>query len=87
VDEVAALLDRPGGMGRTAAQALGYKELAAHLRGELTLDGAIELAVRRTRRFARRQRSWFRRDPRIRWHVHDGNPLALLDDLLGEWHE
>jgi tRNA dimethylallyltransferase len=87
LEEVAGLLARPVGMGRTAAQALGYKELAAHLRGELTLDGALDLAVRRTRRFARRQRSWFRRDPRIRWLTHDGNPVAVLDDLLGEWDE
>jgi tRNA dimethylallyltransferase len=85
LEEVAGLLERPGGLGRTAAQALGYKELAAHLRGEVSLDGALDLAVRRTRRFARRQRSWFRRDPRIRWLTHDGNPVAVLDDLLGEW--
>jgi tRNA dimethylallyltransferase len=87
LDEVAGLLEGPGGMGRTASQALGYKELAAHLRGELTLDGALDLAVRRTRRFARRQRSWFRRDPRIRWLAHDGNPVAVVDALLGEWDE
>ena len=87
LDEVAGLLERPRGMGRTAAQALGYKELAAHLRGELARDEALDLAVRRTRRFARRQRSWFRRDPRIRWLVHDGNPVAVADALLGEWDE
>ena len=54
-------------MSRTASQALGYKELLAHLRGEMTLDGGLELAVLRTRRFARRQERWFRRDPRIHW--------------------
>ena len=57
----------PGGISRTARQALGYKELLAHLDGALTLDEALDLAVRRTRRFARRQRAWFRRDPRITW--------------------
>lgn len=67
VDEVAALRDHPNGISRTAAQALGYKELLAHLHGDLTLDEAIDLAVRRTRRFARRQRAWFGRDPRITW--------------------
>lgn len=67
LDEVDALLagDRP--LSRTAAQALGYRELVAHRRGELALDEAVDLAVRRTRRFARRQRVWFRRDPRVRW--------------------
>lgn len=54
-------------LSRTARQALGYAELLRHLDGELTLDEAVELAVKRTRRFARRQQRWFRRDPRIRW--------------------
>ena len=65
LDEVRALAERP--ISRTASQALGYKELLAHLRGETTLDETLDLAVVRTRRFARRQQRWFRRDPRIRW--------------------
>jgi len=67
LEEVRRLRAHPLGMSRTAAQALGYKELAAHLDGEKTLDGAVELAVTRTRQLARRQRAWFRRDPRIQW--------------------
>lgn len=67
LDEVRALRAHPRGLSRTAAQALGYKELLAHLDGTWSLDDAVDLAVRRTRRFARRQRAWFRRDPRIRW--------------------
>ena len=54
-------------LSRTAAQALGYRELLAHVRGETSLDEAVAEAIRRTRRFARRQERWFRRDPRIRW--------------------
>jgi tRNA dimethylallyltransferase len=65
VAEVAALARRP--LSRTAAQALGYAELAAHLDGRLSLSEALDTAVRRTRRFARRQERWFRRDPRITW--------------------
>lgn len=65
LDEVRALAGRE--LSRTAAQALGYRELLDHLRGELTLEAAVEAAVARTRRFARRQQRWFRRDPRIRW--------------------
>ena len=65
LDEVRSLAEGP--ISRTASQALGYKELLAHLRGEATLDEALELAVVRTRRFARRQERWFRRDPRIHW--------------------
>ncbi len=83
VEEAARLLADPRGVSRTARQALGYRELFDHLAGQCTLDEAIELAVRRTRRFARRQRSWFRRDPRIRWLRAD-DPAELLDPLVDE---
>ncbi len=84
LDEVARLVAEPRGLSRTAAQALGYKELIAHLAGELPLDEALDLAVRRTRRFARRQRSWFRRDPRVRWLAAIDDPAALRDGLRAE---
>lgn len=77
--------DLPGHLSRTAAQALGYRELRAHLAGRATLAEAVEEAVRRTREFARRQRSWFRRDPRITWLATAANPLDLLPALLGDW--
>lgn len=85
VDEVAALAGRPGGLSRTAAQALGYREVLAHLRGECSLEDAVAQAVRRTRRFARRQRVWFRRDPRVTWYGCEQNPVALTGALLGDW--
>ena len=72
-------------MSRTARQALGYRELLDHLDGTCTLDEAIETADGRTRQFARRQRSWFRRDPRITWFGGPGNPVDLLPALLGDW--
>ena len=78
-DEVRSLAKRP--ISRTASQALGYKELLAHLRGEMTLDDALDLAVVRTRRFARRQERWFRRDPRIRWL----DAPASVADVLSAW--
>jgi tRNA dimethylallyltransferase len=53
--------------GRTASRALGYQQLLRYLTGEWTLDQARAETVRATRRFARRQESWFRRDPRITW--------------------
>jgi tRNA dimethylallyltransferase len=53
--------------GKTASRALGYQQMLRFLDGELTLDGARAETVRATRRFARRQESWFRRDPRVRW--------------------
>jgi tRNA dimethylallyltransferase len=53
--------------GKTASRALGYQQMLRHLDGELTLDDARAETVRATRRFARRQESWFRRDPRVLW--------------------
>lgn len=67
LDEVRALADAGRPIGRTASQALGYRQLLEHLRGEATLDEAVDRAEAATRRFARRQRSWFARDPRIDW--------------------
>jgi tRNA dimethylallyltransferase len=85
LDEVHDLAAAPGGLSRTARQALGYRELLAHLAGECDLDTALAEAISRTRRFARRQRVWFRRDPRVEWVGHTGNPLAVLDWLLRDW--
>ncbi len=53
--------------GRTASRALGYAQMLRHLAGEWTREQAREETVRATKRFARRQESWFRRDPRITW--------------------
>ena len=78
LEEVARLRARPEGISHTARQALGYRELLAHLDGESTLDEALDQAVRRTRKFARRQRAWFRRDPRITWLPADELPEAEL---------
>jgi tRNA dimethylallyltransferase len=86
VDEVQRLLDGPP-LSRTAAQAIGYKEIIGALSGgdESSLDAAFDTAVRRTRSFARRQRMWFRRDPRITWLGAAGNPCDLLPELLATW--
>ena len=63
--------------GRTACRALGYAQVLRHLAGECTEEQARDETVRATRRFARRQESWFRRDPRVVW-------LAPPDaDLVG----
>ncbi|MDH4146810.1 MAG: tRNA (adenosine(37)-N6)-dimethylallyltransferase MiaA [Acidimicrobiia bacterium] len=82
--EVAAVFGADPPPSRTARQALGYKELAATFAGELSVDDAVALAITRTRRFARRQQRWFRRDPRIRWLDPAENPLVALDALRGD---
>jgi tRNA dimethylallyltransferase len=85
IGEVEAL--RSAGMSRTARQALGYKEVLEHLEGRCPLDEAIDRADRRTRAFARRQRMWWRRDPRIGWYGSADNPLAVISQILGNWKE
>ena len=82
VAEVEGLLARPGGMSRTARQALGYRELIDHLQGRCSLDEAIDLTVLRTRQFAVRQERWFRRDPRIRWVDIEHDPVAEVLPVL-----
>jgi tRNA dimethylallyltransferase len=83
LDEVRTLA--AGRLSPTARQALGYRELLAHLDGRVTLEEAVAEAMRRTREFARRQRVWFRRDPRITWMGAESDPFAVLPALLGNW--
>jgi len=82
LDEVATLLARPGGLSRTAMQALGYKELIAHLHGDCSLDEAVDTVILRTRQYAVRQERWFRRDPRIRWVPIEHDPVAEVLPVL-----
>ncbi|MDI3402524.1 tRNA (adenosine(37)-N6)-dimethylallyltransferase MiaA [Streptomyces cavernicola] len=67
VDEVRTLEAQGLREGRTASRALGYQQVLAALAGECTEDEARAETVRATKRFARRQDSWFRRDPRVHW--------------------
>jgi tRNA dimethylallyltransferase len=85
VDEVRALAARPRGMSRTARQALGYREVLAHVEEGRPLDDCLDEAVRRTRQYARRQASWFRRDPRVVW-AGDGPEAATLVEHALEVH-
>jgi tRNA dimethylallyltransferase len=66
--------------GRTASRALGYQQLLRYLDGEWTLDEARRQTIKATRRFARRQESWFRRDPRVTWL--DAAAPTLLPEAL-----
>jgi len=78
VDEVRALAARGLRGGRTASRALGYQQVLRYLAGECREDDARAETVRATRRFVRRQRSWFRRDPRVGWLD------AAAPDLVGQ---
>jgi tRNA dimethylallyltransferase len=85
VEEVMSLTAHGLRDGRTASRALGYQQVLAHLDGLLTLDEARAETARATRRFVRRQRSWFRRDPRIRWlSARDDPGKAVMAVLSAE---
>ncbi|GGF40571.1 tRNA dimethylallyltransferase [Williamsia phyllosphaerae] len=77
VDEVIGLIDRGLRDGLTASRAIGYAQVLEVIDGDLDLDTARELTFTGTRRYVRRQRSWFRRDDRIRWF--DAAQDRLLD--------
>ena len=71
VDEVRALESRSLRQGRTASRALGYQQVLAFLAGECSEEEAFTATVTGTRRFARKQDAWFRKDPRIHWVAWD----------------
>jgi tRNA dimethylallyltransferase len=82
LEEVEGLVRRGLGRWLTSSQAIGYAEMTRHLNGLCTLDEAIEGTVRRTRALARRQRTWFRRDPRVRW-FEASDPASLREEIAG----
>ena len=82
VEEVKNLVSDGRELSKTASQALGYKQIISYIEGENTLEEAIESAIASTRRFARRQEKWFRRDPRIQWMEMQKDPLELLEEVI-----
>ena len=93
IDEVRSILDMGVPADATAMQGLGYKEIAGYLRGDIELGRAVELLKRNTRRFAKRQFTWFRRDKRIQWinvsEYSDAQEIAreIVGKLPEKWEE
>ena len=83
VEEVRGLVDVGLRRGRTASRALGYAQVLAYLNEETTQDRARESTIASTRRFVRRQESWFRRDPSIQWLGFDA--ADLVEQALACW--
>ena len=81
VDEVRRLMKNEAAFS-TAAQAIGYKEIAAALRGECALAEAVETLKRATRNYAKRQLTWFRRDARVRWVAAQGLSAAEIAEKI-----
>jgi len=82
VEEVGNLVSEGRKLSKTASQALGYKQIISYIDGENTLEEAIDSAISSTRRFARRQEKWFRRDPRIHWMDVKNDSLELLEEVI-----
>ena len=86
LDEVRGLMDAGAADALTSRQAIGYKELIDALEGRCTIGEAVDLIKLRSRRYAKRQLSWFRRDPRITWLDMDvldaGGAARLIVDAL-----
>ena len=85
VEEVRGLLDAGFREGVTAPQAIGYKEIVEALEGRCTMDEAVAAIKQATRRYGKRQRTWFRRDERILWIDADaGDARAVADEILAQ---
>ena len=91
IDEVQQLLQDGVLPEAQAMKAIGYKELALYLDGQLSLEAASELIKKRTRHFAKRQMTWFKRMPYIRWYekddfvTEDELASAVIQDIENEW--
>jgi tRNA dimethylallyltransferase len=83
VEETRELLQRGLEQNQTAMQALGYRQVMEHLRGERALAQTVELVKIKTRQFAKRQMTWFRRQLQIQWlSVREGDEVPTLVDQI-----
>ncbi|QUC02131.1 tRNA (adenosine(37)-N6)-dimethylallyltransferase MiaA [Atopobium sp. oral taxon 416] len=89
VKEVKGLMDQGLASALTALQAIGYKEIVSALNGEITLDEARKLIKKNTRHLAKRQLSWFHRDPRVNWldldKMTSDEAAEQIIAAVGEW--
>lgn len=83
LDEVRSLAASPDGLSKTARQAVGYRQLLAHVEDGAALDACVDDALTQSRRLARRQRSWFERDPRVAWFDDPTEARERVRALLG----
>ena len=78
VEEVQGLLAHGATGNEKPFESLGYKQALLHLRGSLTLEQAIASTIIETRQYAKRQRTWFRRDPEIHWLAGFGDEAGII---------
>lgn len=82
VEEVETLLKTGCTGSEKPFESLGYRQTLEYIRGEITLDRAIYLTQLETRHYAKRQWTWFRRDPEIRWLSGFGNSFPMIEQCL-----
>lgn len=82
IDEVKRLISRGFHWGDPGMSGIGYKEIGNYIRGEMDLHEATELLRRNTRRYSRRQETWFKRDPNIRWVHNRSQAYKLVKEFL-----
>ena len=83
VEEVKKILDKGYSKNLNSLNTVGYKEIISYLENEITLERAVALIKRNTRRFAKRQMTWFRKDERITWHdVKDESDLIKISERI-----
>ncbi len=90
IEEVDALISQGVKMDDTAMQGLGYKEIVQYLKGDCSRDQAVDLLKKNTKKFAKRQLSWFRRDPNIKWFDITNKNTGeinnkIIDSILKEY--
>lgn len=85
IDEVKSILNRGFEKSINSLNTVGYKEIIQYLDSEISLDKAIELIKRNTRRYAKRQMTWFNADNRIEWHqIKDEEDLIKLAGIIAK---
>jgi tRNA dimethylallyltransferase len=82
ISEVQRLLAEGATGNEKPFEALGYKQALLHLHGALTLEQAVESTIIETRQYAKRQRTWFRRDPEIRWLAGFGEDAEIITQAI-----
>lgn len=85
IDEVKSILNKGFEKSINSLNTVGYKEIIQYLDSEISLDKAIELIKRNTRRYAKRQMTWFNADKRIEWHqIKNEEDLIKLAELIAK---
>lgn len=85
VDEVKSLCDKGYTESMLSMQGIGYKEIIAYLKGEVSLDEAVYNIKIGTRHYAKRQMTWFNKDERVNWINYDENILKKAQEIINAW--